>query len=48
MLEALVAIGVLLAACFFVCWLDKGKRDTQRDGVCDFSGQGRDDWKNNN
>lgn len=46
MFEAIVAIGVFFAAYLFVLWLDKGKRDTQRDGVCDFSGQGRDDWKN--
>lgn len=36
-----------IGAFAFVLWLDKGKRDAQKDGVCDFGGQGRDEWKSN-
>ena len=44
-MATIIAFVVFLSACLFVCWLDKGKKDTQKDGVCDFSGQGRDEWK---
>ena len=39
------AIAIFIGVCAFVCWFDNAKREAQKNGVCDFSGQGRDGWK---
>ena len=38
-------IAIYIGMCAFVCLFDKWKRDAQKGGACDFSGQGRDEWK---